>query len=83
VIGDPLKDEWRRLGVHGTRTLPDVMRDGCEANASRLDELRAHFVNAGVARQETPEHLEVVEDLPRASPGKLQKTELRARLRSG
>jgi cyclohexanecarboxylate-CoA ligase len=39
-----------------------------------------HFSRAGVARQKTPEHLVVVEELPRTPAGKVQKFQLRARL---
>jgi acyl-CoA synthetase (AMP-forming)/AMP-acid ligase II len=46
-----------------------------------MDDVRAHFGAAGVARQKTPEHLETVENLPRTSSGKVQKAELRGRLR--
>jgi acyl-CoA synthetase (AMP-forming)/AMP-acid ligase II len=43
-----------------------------------LDDVRAHFAAAGAARQKTPEHLVVVEELPRTSSGKVRKHVLRA-----
>ncbi|MBH0123575.1 AMP-binding protein [Rhodococcus sp. CX] len=42
-----------------------------------LGELRAHFVESGLARQKTPERLVVVDDLPRTALGKVRKAELR------
>lgn len=47
-----------------------------------LTEVGAHFAAAGVARQKTPEHLFIVSDLPRTPSGKVQKFELRRRLRA-
>jgi acyl-coenzyme A synthetase/AMP-(fatty) acid ligase len=46
-----------------------------------LAELAEHFTRAGVARQKTPERLEIVAGLPRNASGKVKKFELRARLR--
>jgi acyl-CoA synthetase (AMP-forming)/AMP-acid ligase II len=48
-----------------------------------LDDVRAHFVSLKVARQKTPERLEIVADLPRTASGKVKKFELRDRLRTG
>jgi len=45
-----------------------------------LERVRAHFQQEGAARQKTPEHLEIVPDLPRNAVGKVRKAELRARL---
>jgi len=45
-----------------------------------LEEVRAHFVTAGVAKQKTPERVEVVAELPRTPAGKVKKFELRKRL---
>ncbi len=45
-----------------------------------LDAVRSHFFEAGIARQKTPEHLVIVEDLPRTAAGKVQKHLLRAEL---
>jgi acyl-coenzyme A synthetase/AMP-(fatty) acid ligase len=46
-----------------------------------LAEVAAHFARAGVARQKTPERLEIVGQLPRNASGKVKKFELRGRLR--
>ena len=45
-----------------------------------LEEVQGFFREAGVARQKTPERLEIVEDLPRSAAGKVRKVDLRARL---
>ncbi|MEU6140455.1 AMP-binding protein [Streptomyces sp. NPDC047081] len=42
-----------------------------------LDEMRAHFERAGLARQKWPEELHQVEDFPRTASGKVQKFRLR------
>jgi len=42
-----------------------------------LDEVRAHFASSGLARQKTPERVEVVTALPRTPAGKVQKFRLR------
>ena len=47
-----------------------------------LDDVRAHFAQAGIARQKTPERMILVEDLPRTPSGKVKKVELRERLRA-
>jgi acyl-CoA synthetase (AMP-forming)/AMP-acid ligase II len=47
-----------------------------------LQEVRAHFAASGLARQKTPERVEVVEALPRTPAGKVQKFVLRRRLSS-
>ena len=49
--------------------------------ALSIDDVRAHFAAAGVARQKTPEHLEFVEEFPRGMSGKVRKVDLRRRLR--
>ena len=46
-----------------------------------LEDVKAHFGEMGVARQKTPERLELVDELPRNSSGKVLKQELRARAR--
>jgi len=56
-----------------------VLREGSRLT---LDDLRAHFDQVGVARQKTPEVLELVTDLPRTAAGKVQKTLLRRQLRN-
>jgi cyclohexanecarboxylate-CoA ligase len=45
-----------------------------------LDEVREHFATAGLARQKTPERIEVVDELPRTPAGKVQKFLLREKL---
>jgi cyclohexanecarboxylate-CoA ligase len=44
-----------------------------------LDEVREHFAATGLARQKTPERIEVVDELPRTPAGKVQKFALRSR----
>jgi acyl-coenzyme A synthetase/AMP-(fatty) acid ligase len=44
-----------------------------------LDEVRTHFLAVGVARQKTPEHLVVLDELPHTATGKVIKQELRRR----
>jgi cyclohexanecarboxylate-CoA ligase len=43
-----------------------------------LEEVRAHFAASGLAKQKTPERVEVVTDLPRTPAGKVQKFALRS-----
>ena len=45
-----------------------------------LDDIRVHFRASGAAKQKTPEHLVLVDDLPRSMSGKVRKVELRERL---
>lgn len=45
--------------------------------ALTLEEVRAHFAACGVARQKTPELLDIVSALPRNAAGKVLKAELR------
>jgi acyl-CoA synthetase (AMP-forming)/AMP-acid ligase II len=45
-----------------------------------LAEVVRHFADVGLARQKTPERLEVVDELPRTPAGKVKKFELRDRL---
>jgi non-ribosomal peptide synthetase component E (peptide arylation enzyme) len=52
-----------------------------EGGALSLDDVREHFVAAGVARHKTPERVEVVADLPRTPSGKVRKGPLRDQLR--
>lgn len=47
-----------------------------------LESVRAHFAQAGIARQKTPEQLVVVADFPRNTTGKILKHELRAQARA-
>ncbi len=51
-----------------------LVRGGSEVS---LDDVRRHFVHAGVARQKTPERIVIVEELPRSMSGKVKKFELR------
>ncbi|HLM05274.1 MAG TPA: AMP-binding protein [Blastococcus sp.] len=44
-----------------------------------LDAVRAHFADSGLARQKTPEFLELVDEFPRTPSGKIQKFDLRRR----
>ncbi|MFI9408731.1 AMP-binding protein [Nocardia gamkensis] len=48
--------------------------------APHLDELRAHFGGAGLAKQKWPEEVHVVDDFPRTASGKIQKFVVRANL---
>lgn len=54
-----------------------VLRPGA---ALTLDDVRAHFIAAGTARQKTPERLELVDCLPRTPSGKVRKHVLREQL---
>lgn len=47
-----------------------------------LAEIARHFSTLGVARQKTPEHVEIVDSFPRSLSGKVRKVELRDRLAS-
>ncbi|MDR3389664.1 MAG: AMP-binding protein [Rudaea sp.] len=53
-----------------------------EGSAVSLASVRAWFAGTGVARQKTPERIELVTELPRNSTGKVLKHELRARARA-
>jgi acyl-CoA synthetase (AMP-forming)/AMP-acid ligase II len=64
--------------VYGERVAAFVVANG----PLTLDDVREHFEHAGVARQKTPERLELVDDLPRTPAGKVKKPELRALLRA-
>jgi acyl-CoA synthetase len=48
-----------------------------------MDELRAHFERAGIARQKWPEQLHGVDDFPRTASGKVQKYVLRQSVAAG
>lgn len=56
-----------------------VMKPGATLT---LEDVRAHFARAGIARQKTPERVILVDDLPRTPSGKVKKVELRAQLRA-
>jgi acyl-coenzyme A synthetase/AMP-(fatty) acid ligase len=47
-----------------------------------LDDVRAHFHRAGVARHKTPERLVILDDLPHTATGKVRKQELREKFGS-
>ncbi|EFC83987.1 AMP-binding protein [Parafrankia sp. EUN1f] len=63
-----------RLGEHAAAVLR--LQDG--AVLPTLDEVRAHFQQAGLARQKWPEELVEIADFPRTPSGKIQKAVLRA-----
>jgi acyl-CoA synthetase len=56
----------------------EVRRDATEPT---LGDLRAHLASRGVGKESWPEHLVVVEALPRSSGGKVAKGDLRADIR--
>lgn len=56
----------------GERTAA-VLRTRAGHAMPTLDEVRAHFQDAGVARQKWPEELHQVDDYPRTASGKVQK----------
>ncbi|AYJ52092.1 AMP-binding protein [Rhodococcus sp. P1Y] len=58
-----------RLGEHATGVVR--VRHDCETPS--LDDVRAHFDRAEIARQKWPEELFVVDDFPRTASGKVQK----------
>ncbi|WP_210588559.1 AMP-binding protein [Streptomyces sp. GESEQ-35] len=62
-----------RLGEHAAAFLR--LRPGHALPS--LDEVRAHFERAGLARQKWPEELHEVQDFPRTPSGKVQKFRLR------
>jgi acyl-CoA synthetase (AMP-forming)/AMP-acid ligase II len=64
---------------YGERVCAFVIRRA--GAALDLPDLQKHFAAAGVARQKTPERLELVSELPRTASGKVKKFELRQRLR--
>lgn len=72
VVGRP--DE--RLGE---RVCAFLVVDGAVPDIAAIG---AHFAARGVMRQKTPEHLVVVETLPRTVTGKVRKDELRRLLRA-
>uniref|UniRef100_A0A5Q5BN43 AMP-dependent synthetase and ligase n=2 Tax=unclassified Mycobacterium TaxID=2642494 RepID=A0A5Q5BN43_MYCSS len=67
-----------RLGEHAAAVLR--LRNGHPMPT--LDDVRAHFEHAGVARQKWPEELhQVDEDFPRTASGKVQKVLVREQIR--
>lgn len=56
-----------------------------ELNAGQsltLEEVRGHFARVGLAKQKTPERLEILSELPRNASGKIKKFELREMVRA-
>lgn len=47
-----------------------------------IEALAAHVLAAGLARQKCPEHVRVIDELPRTAAGKIRKDLLRARIRT-
>ena len=67
-----------RLGEH----VAAVLRLAADVAAPTLEDLRAHFAHAGLAKQKWPEEIHIVTDFPRTASGKVQKFVLRRNLRS-
>jgi acyl-CoA synthetase (AMP-forming)/AMP-acid ligase II len=63
-----------RLGEHAAA----VLRLAPGHPEPTMEQLRAHFERAGLARPKWPEELHVVDDFPRTASGKVQKFVLRA-----
>ncbi len=63
-----------RLGEHAAA----VLRLHPGHTLPTLDEVRAHFLQAGIAKQKWPEELHEVEEFPRTASGKIQKFRVRA-----
>jgi acyl-CoA synthetase len=66
-----------RLGEHAAA----VLRIKAGHSMPTMDEVRAHFACAGVAKQKWPEELRQVDDYPRTASGKVQKYVVRQGLR--
>ncbi|GFG95413.1 AMP-binding protein [Mycobacterium timonense] len=66
-----------RLGEHAAA----VLRIKAGHVMPTLDEVRAHFERAGVAKQKWPESLHQVDDYPRTASGKVQKYVVRQSIR--
>jgi len=47
-----------------------------------MGDVREHFARSGLAKQKTPERLEILPELPRNASGKVKKNELRAAVRA-
>ncbi|MFD0364620.1 AMP-binding protein [Nocardia sp. GCM10030253] len=65
-----------RLGEH----VAAVLRLHPGGHAPSLEQLRAHFAAAGLAKQKWPEEIHVVADFPRTGSGKVQKFRVRQNL---
>jgi acyl-CoA synthetase (AMP-forming)/AMP-acid ligase II len=72
AIAKPDERFGERIAVF-VQTMPGLTID--------LAEIIAHFERLGVARQKTPEYLQIVDALPRSLSGKVRKVELRDQLR--
>ena len=59
-----------------------ILRPDHDASTFDLGEVQRHFAGLGVAKQKTPEFVEVVSELPRGMSGKVKKFELRSRVRN-
>ena len=57
--------------------IPQLDEAALLAQMPTLDEVRAHFEAAGVARQKWPEELHEADDFPRTASGKVQKFRVR------
>ena len=68
----PLRDDR-----YGERVCAFVITGGQELT---LDEVVRHFAEQGVAKQKTPERLEIVTEFPRTLAGKVQKYVLKRTL---
>lgn len=66
-----------RLGEHAAA----VLRIKADHVMPTLDDVRAHFERAGVAKQKWPESLHQVDDYPRTASGKVQKYVVRQSIR--
>lgn len=51
-----------------------LLNSGCELS---FGEMKEHFEASGIAKQKTPERLEIVTEFPRTSSGKVRKVDLR------
>jgi acyl-CoA synthetase len=60
--------------------VPAAAGHRAEVGALDLDGLREHLRARGVSPENWPERVEIVDELPRASGGKVAKAELRKRL---
>ncbi|NJN40312.1 MAG: hypothetical protein HC807_04895 [Gammaproteobacteria bacterium] len=56
-----------------------TLRDGCTLT---LQQVRQHLAADGIAKHFWPEHLEVIDEMPRTPTGKIQKFVLRERART-
>jgi acyl-CoA synthetase (AMP-forming)/AMP-acid ligase II len=65
--------------IYGERVCAFVVTGGKELT---LEEVRAHFAEKGVAKQKTPERIEIVTEFPRTLAGKVQKYLLKRQLSS-